>query len=70
MKSVCGDLAAPGLGISNEDRKKLASSVAVVFHVAATVKFEEPLKTAVDINLGGTASVLELCREMNKLEVS
>ncbi len=70
VRAIGGDLAGVGLGISAEERVRLASEVGVVFHVGATVKFDDPLKTAVEVNLGGTASVLELCKEMQKLEVS
>ena len=39
-----GDLLLPNLGISNEDRKIIIDHVSIVFHSAATVRFDEPLK--------------------------
>jgi alcohol-forming fatty acyl-CoA reductase len=39
-----GDLLLPNLGISNEDRKLIIDHVSIVFHSAATVRFDEPLK--------------------------
>lgn len=41
--------------------------VEVVFHGAATVRFDEPLKTAVQINVRGTREMLRLARGCTKL---
>jgi fatty acyl-CoA reductase len=66
---VSGDLGLPGLGIEATTRDQLVNNVSVVFHAAATVKFNEPFKTAVQQNLAGTAAVVGLCKEMKKLSV-
>ena len=39
-----GDLLEPNMGISDEDEKTLCENVNIVFHSAATVRFDEPLK--------------------------
>ena len=39
-----GDLLLPNLGISKDDRKQITDNVSIVFHSAATVRFDEPLK--------------------------
>jgi fatty acyl-CoA reductase len=52
------------------ERAAILSHVSVVFHVAATVRFNEKLKTALQTNLAGTQSVLQLCRDMQQLKVS
>lgn len=41
---IQGDLSEPDLGISVEERKILIKNVNIVFHSAATVRFDEPLK--------------------------
>ena len=41
---VAGDILEPGLGLSDSDIEHLSSEVSLVFHSAATVKFDEPLK--------------------------
>lgn len=51
-------------------RSRLISEVNIVFHSAATVRFNEQLSIAVDINLKGTKSVLELALEIKNLIVS
>lgn len=42
--------------------------VNIVFHGAATVRFDEKLKTAVDINIKGTEEVLKMAREIKHLK--
>jgi alcohol-forming fatty acyl-CoA reductase len=70
-KVVCinGDVSDPDLGLSAEDRQRLCSDVTIVFHSAATVKFNETLRTAVTLNTLGTQRVVDLCRSMPKLKV-
>lgn len=58
------------MGLSPEDRLTLQNEVEFVIHSAATVKFNEPLKSALSINTKGTYSALELAKEMKKLKVS
>lgn len=41
---VVGDILEPGLGLSTADVQRLSAEVSIVFHSAATVKFDEPLK--------------------------
>lgn len=64
---IAGDCSLPGLGISAHDREVLSKSVNIVFHVAATVRFDEKLNIAMGINVQGTKAILDLCRGMEKL---
>ncbi|XP_067217153.1 fatty acyl-CoA reductase wat-like [Linepithema humile] len=66
--AITGDCNHPNLGISLEDRATLIREVSIVFHIAATVKFNEKLKLAVTINVGGTKDVLNLCKEIPNLK--
>lgn len=63
-----GDITQPELAISATDRQTLIRSVNVVFHSAATVKFDEKLKLSVTINMLGTQRLVELCKKMTHLE--
>lgn len=63
-----GDITQPELAISPNDRATLSLCVNVVFHSAATVKFDEKLKLSVTINMLGTQRLVELCRRMSNLE--
>lgn len=51
-------------------QKLLCRTVTVVFHSAATVKFDEKLKLSVTINMLGTKRLVELCHRMKSLDVS
>ncbi|XP_020291327.1 putative fatty acyl-CoA reductase CG5065 isoform X1 [Pseudomyrmex gracilis] len=64
---VSGDVTLPGLGLSPEDRKMLCENVEIVFHAAATVRFDELLKKAVLLNTRGTKLMIELAKEMKHL---
>lgn len=66
---IAGDMSLPSLGVSASDTKILSDSVSIVFHSAATVKFDEALKSAVEMNLKGTMRLIELCRKMERLDV-
>lgn len=67
---VCGDISLNELGLSQADQKILTESVSVVFHSAATVKFDDALKVSVGMNIVGTKRIVQLCHKMVKLEVS
>jgi nucleoside-diphosphate-sugar epimerase len=40
-----------------------------VFHVAATVDFNENIKSAYDVNVKGTKILLEFCKKFENLKV-
>ncbi|XP_050598490.1 putative fatty acyl-CoA reductase CG5065 isoform X3 [Bombus affinis] len=61
---VKSDMSLSDLGLSREDRNLLLEKVNIVFHAAATVKFNEPLHVAVNVNTKGTARVIELWSEL------
>lgn len=60
-------MGLPDLGLQPEDKDILIQSVNIVFHSAATVRFNEPLKVAVNLNTRGTDRMLDLCRRMTNL---
>lgn len=66
---MAGDCSIAGLGLSLTDRQTLVSNISIIFHAAATIKFDESLKLAVDINVHGTKDVIELGKEMTNLKV-
>ncbi|XP_046383568.1 fatty acyl-CoA reductase wat-like [Ischnura elegans] len=68
LTPINGDCLLPGLGLSISDRELLCQKVGVVFHAAATVRFDEKLRQAVGINVHGTRDLLDLCREMRQLK--
>lgn len=66
---VKGDIAEENLGMSDEDWEMLQEDVEIVFHSAATVRFDEDLKDAMCLNLYGTQNIIKLCRGIKNLEV-
>ncbi|OXU24628.1 hypothetical protein TSAR_006068 [Trichomalopsis sarcophagae] len=66
--AISGDCSLPGLGISAADKATLVREVSIVFHVAATVRFDEKLKLAVAINVQSPRDILSLCKEMPQLK--
>ncbi|KAF4517874.1 hypothetical protein B566_EDAN001827 [Ephemera danica] len=67
LRLISGDVSRAGLGISEQDRTTLQNEVNVVLHSAATVRFDEPLKLAVNINTLGTRRVVEFARNLRHL---
>lgn len=67
---IAGDVTEHELGISEADQNVIIRDVSIVFHSAATVKFDEPLKRSVHINMIGTKQLLNLCHRMHNLEVN
>lgn len=66
---IAGDVSEPNLAINESDRRLLADTVQIVYHAAATIRFDEALKKAVLLNTRGTKMVLELAKEMKNLQV-
>nr|XP_022902012.1 putative fatty acyl-CoA reductase CG5065 [Onthophagus taurus]XP_022902013.1 putative fatty acyl-CoA reductase CG5065 [Onthophagus taurus] len=66
---ISGDVGLKNLGISPENRAILINEVEIVFHGAATIRFDDPLKKAVLLNVRGTKFMLELAKEMKKLMI-
>ena len=67
---ICGDFRSPGLGLSEEDKDLLKQNVNFIFHIAATVRFDQHIKTAFTINVQGTQEMLNLAKECTNLKVS
>jgi len=64
-----GDCAELGLGLSAADSQILEETVSFVFHAAATVRFDDSLKSAVLMNTRGTREIMMIARNMKKLKV-
>ncbi|KAJ0182965.1 hypothetical protein K1T71_000941 [Dendrolimus kikuchii] len=67
VQVICGDVMDDELGLSDSDKALLISKVNIVFHVAASVRFDDPLKYAVKLNLCGTIKVMELAKNIENL---
>ncbi len=63
ITTIAGDVGTDGLGLSPADRDVLASCD-VVIHSAASVSFDSPLDSAVEINLLGPTRIAALLNEL------
>lgn len=56
--------------MNEKDKNELINNVSIVFHCAANVRFDQPLKDAVNLNTLGTHRTLKLAEQMTQLSVS
>jgi HAD superfamily hydrolase (TIGR01490 family) len=66
LSAVAGDVATDGLGLDDEGRQ-LLSECDVVVHSAASVSFDSPLDSAVEVNLLGPSRVAAAVLEATRL---
>ncbi|XP_076862675.1 fatty acyl-CoA reductase 1 isoform X1 [Brachyhypopomus gauderio] len=65
---ISSELMQPGLALSPADVEKLTSCINIVFHCAATIRFDEPLKHALQLNVIATQQLLALAQQMQHLD--
>lgn len=66
--AIESDITTEGLGLSQSDRSLLVDQVNVVFHSAASVRFDAPLKDNMRDNLYGTQEIVKLCNSLKHLD--
>ena len=54
--------------VTPADCKRISQEVNVVFHVLATIKFNEPLQDAVRINMVNTQKIVKMCHDIEALK--
>lgn len=64
-----GDITEPNLGINEKSRKLLMEKINIVFHSAASVRFDDPLKKAILINTRAPRDLANLALEMKNIKV-
>lgn len=65
---IAGDATKLKLGISEEDLIRL-ENISIIFHAAATVRFDEPLKNSVLMNTRGTRELMEFAEKLKNIRV-
>lgn len=63
-----GGLSEKNYGFSNDFYEKLISEVNIVYHVAATIKFNTFIGSAIKINLIGTQVAIEFTKKLKNLK--
>ncbi|CAD7078551.1 unnamed protein product [Hermetia illucens] len=67
LVAIPGDLIEHDLGMSEESKKSMAN-VSLIFHVAATIRFDETLRRAILINVRGTREALNFAMQLRNLQ--
>ncbi|XP_067213507.1 putative fatty acyl-CoA reductase CG5065 isoform X1 [Linepithema humile] len=65
---ITGDLEANGLGLSENEKDILIQKVSIVFHVAATVRFNENIKTSTASNVTASCELFNIIKCMTNLK--
>lgn len=68
LVAVPGDVSVLKLGLSPESLEAM-KNVSIIFHSAATVKFDDTLKYAVTINTRGTREVMKFAETLSDLKL-
>lgn len=68
LHAINGDCTLKGLGISDEDLVKM-ENVSVIFHSAASVRFDDALKSAILLNTRGTVEVMRFAELLKGIRV-
>nr|XP_033784733.1 fatty acyl-CoA reductase 1 isoform X1 [Geotrypetes seraphini] len=69
VMAVSSELTQPELDLSESDKEMLIECIDIIFHCAATVRFNESLRDAMQLNVIATRELLSLAQRMKKLEV-
>ena len=67
--AVSGDVTYDELGFSPTDRQTITESVSLIFNCAATIRFDEPLRPALQHKVGYAQTVKRLAQRCQRLEV-
>lgn len=67
VSAVQGDLAEAQCGISDEDLRRIRSTVTRVIHCAASIEFDLPVADAATANITSTLNIMELTRSCSQL---
>lgn len=67
LVAIDSDLSKRQLGLSQQDQSLLIDDVSIIFHVAASVKFEAPLEVNMRHNVMATRELLEFASTFKQL---
>ena len=68
VEAVNGDIVEENLGLDSQCEEIIKSEVNIIFHSAATVRFDEDLTKSVAMNVQAVSSLVSLARQISKLE--
>lgn len=68
IEFIDSDISIDNLNMCKKDQDELIEKVNVIFHCAATINFNDPLKIAVNTNTTGIKRVLDFASKMKNLK--
>ena len=68
VEAVNGDIVEPHFGLDAESLEMIINEVNIIFHSAATVRFDEDLTKSVAMNVEAVSSMIWLARQVKNLE--
>lgn len=68
VELISGDLTVQKLGMSEEDIQLVAENTNIIINSAASVKFDDPIRVALEINYFGAQRMLELSKKCKNLD--
>ncbi|XP_049886283.1 putative fatty acyl-CoA reductase CG5065 [Pectinophora gossypiella] len=69
LKPLQGDVLFEEFGLSRQDIELLSDEVSVIFHFAATLRLEAPLKDNVNMNTTGTMRTIKVAKQLKNLQL-
>lgn len=68
LVAISGDAAELKIGLSNEDSERM-KNVSIIFHSAASVRFDDSLKYAILMNTRGTREVMKFAETLKDIKL-
>lgn len=65
--AIHGDLLYENLGIDKKELEMLCAEVSIIYHFAATLRLEAPLRDGLEMNTKGTLRILEIAKRMKRI---
>lgn len=65
---IYGDITIKDLGMSNDDLTQIINETTIVFHMAASVNFEEPINDALNKNVRAVKYIIDIAKKMPNLK--
>lgn len=69
LKPIQGDVLFEDFGLSNVDIENLSKDISVIFHFAATLRLEAPLRDNINMNTTGTLRAIRIAKKMKNLAI-
>ncbi|CAH1114012.1 unnamed protein product [Psylliodes chrysocephalus] len=66
---IIGDIEKVNFGLSERDKAEIIENVTIIFHCAASIRFDDPIKKAVFANIRSAREITLLARQLKRIDV-